>query len=68
VPEGQLPPGFLAVDPAQALDLPLHEPSAKGPGVDYKAAKYPHRASASIGKDPAEPDVVVAAKVPTRMR
>ena len=30
VPEGQLPPGFLAIDLAHALGLPLHEPSAQG--------------------------------------
>ena len=59
VPDGQLPPGFLAIDLAHALDLPLHEPSAEGPGVDYKAGKHPRRASASIGKDPAKPDIVV---------
>ncbi|MDB5584717.1 MAG: alkaline phosphatase family protein, partial [Bradyrhizobium sp.] len=59
VPEGQLPPGFLAIDLAHALGLPLHEPSPHGPGVDYKAGKYPRRASASIGKDPAKPDIVV---------
>ena len=59
VPEGQLPPGFLAIDLAHALGLPLHEPAAEGPGVDYKAGKYPRRASASIGNDPAKPDVVV---------
>ena len=61
VPEGQLPPGFLAIDLADALGLPLHEPSAQGPGVDYKAGKYPRRASALIGNDPAKPDIVVAA-------
>ena len=59
VPEGQLPPGFLAIDLAHALGLPLHEPSAEGPGVDYKAGKHPRRASASIGNDPAKPDIVV---------
>ena len=33
VPEGQLPPGFLAIDLAEALGLPLHEPFAEsGPG------------------------------------
>src|ERR1043165_9385219 len=37
VPDGQLPPGFLAIDLAQALGLPLHEPWATGPGFDYKA-------------------------------
>ena len=61
VPEGQLPPGFLAIDLAHALGLPLHEPSAQGPGVDYRAGKYPRRASASIGNDPAKPDIVVGA-------
>lgn len=61
VPEGQLPPGFLAIDLAHALGLPLHEPSPKGPAIDYKAGKYPRRASASIGNDPAKPDVVVGA-------
>ena len=61
VPEGQLPPGFLAIDLAHALGLPLHEPSAQGPGVDYKGGKYPRRASASIGNDPAKPDIVVGA-------
>ena len=60
VPEGQLPPGFLAIDLAHALGLPLHEPTPQGPGVDYKAGKYPRRASASIGADPAKPDIVVA--------
>jgi arylsulfatase A-like enzyme len=60
VPEGQLPPGFLAIDLAEALGLPLHEPSAKGPAVDYKAGKYPPRASGILGQDPAKPDVVIA--------
>jgi hypothetical protein len=59
VPEGQLPPGFLAIDLAEALGLPLHEPWATGPGVDYKAGKHPRRSSAIVGKDPAKPDVVV---------
>jgi hypothetical protein len=61
VPEGQLPPGFLAIDLAHALGLPLHEPTAKGPAVDYRDGKYPRRASASIGNDPAKPDIVVGA-------
>ena len=60
VPEGQLPPGFLAIDLAHALDLPLHEPTPQGPGVDYRGGKYPRRASASIGADPAKPDIVIA--------
>ena len=60
VPEGQLPPGFLAIDLAEALGLPLHEPSLTGPSVDYRTGKFPRRASAILGKDPAKPDVVVA--------
>ncbi|MET3842455.1 alkaline phosphatase family protein [Bradyrhizobium sp. OAE829] len=61
VPEGQLPPGFLAIDLAHAVGLPLHEPSAQGAGIDYRSGKYPRRASASIGNDPAKPDIVVGA-------
>jgi arylsulfatase A-like enzyme len=60
IPEGQLPPGFLAIDLAEALGLPLHEPSASGPGIDYKAGKHPRRSSAILGNDPATPEVVVA--------
>ena len=59
VPEGQLPPGFLAIDLAEALGLPLHEPSPQGPEVDYKAGKHPRRASAILGNDAAKPDIVV---------
>ena len=60
MPERQLPPGFLAIDLAEALGLPLHEPTAKGPLVDYKSGKHPRRASAILGHDPSAPDVVVA--------
>lgn len=59
VPEGQLPPGFLAIDLAHALDLPLHEPFAEGPRIDYKTGKHPRRSNASIGNDPAKPDIVI---------
>jgi hypothetical protein len=61
VPEGQLPPGFLAIDLAHALGLPLHEPSPEGPAVDYKAGRHPRRSSASVGNDPAKPDIVIGA-------
>jgi arylsulfatase A-like enzyme len=30
IPEGHIPPGFLAIDLAEALGLPVHEPAAKG--------------------------------------
>src|ERR1044072_709961 len=59
-PKGQLPPGFLAIDLAHALGLPLHEPSPQGPGVDYRSGKYPRRARASLGADPAKPELVIA--------
>lgn len=61
VPAGQLPPGFVAIDLAQTLGLPLHEPAPQGPAVDYRSGKYPRRSSASIGNDPARPDVVIGA-------
>jgi arylsulfatase A-like enzyme len=59
IPEGQLPPGFLAIDLAGALALPVHEPFLKVDPVDYKAGKHPRRASAILGNDPAKPDVVI---------
>jgi hypothetical protein len=59
VPEGQLPPGFLAIDLAEALGLPVHEPFLKSEPVDYKSGKHPRRASAILGNDPAKPDVVI---------
>lgn len=59
IPEGQLPPGFLAIDLADALGLPVHEPFLKADPVDYKAGKHPRRASAILGNDPAKPDVVI---------
>ena len=59
VPEGHLPPGFLAIDLAEALGLPVHEPFLKSDLVDYKGGKYPRRASAILGNDPTKPDVVI---------
>lgn len=60
IPLGYLPTGFLAIDLAEALNLPLHEPTPKGPAIDYKGGKHPRRASAILGADPAKPEVVVA--------
>ena len=59
IPEGHMPPGFLAIDLAEALGLPVHEPFLKGQAVDYKTGKHPRRASAILGNDPAKPDVVI---------
>ncbi len=61
VPPGQLPPGFLAIDLAEALGLPLFEPFATGPRIEYKEGKYPRRSNAFVGNNPAKPDVVIAA-------
>jgi len=61
VPAGQLPPGFIAIDIAKALDLPLFDPDAKATPVDFSAGQHSSKANGLIGKDPASPDVVVAA-------
>jgi len=59
VPAGLLPPGFVALDLAKALALPLHDPDDKNATV--AADKYPKRGNGLIGADAAKPDVVVAA-------
>lgn len=59
VPTGFLPPGFVAIDLATALGMPLHDPDAKGARLG--AGSYPSRSNGLIGPDPANPDVVVAA-------
>jgi arylsulfatase A-like enzyme len=58
VPAGFLPPGFLAIDIAKAMALPLHDPDDKNAAV--ADGKYPKRGNGLIGSDPAMPDVVVA--------
>ena len=61
VPAGQLPPGFVAIDIAKALHLPLFDPDAKSAAVDFNAGQHTSKANGIIGTDPASPDVVVAA-------
>jgi hypothetical protein len=61
VPTGQVPPGFLAIDLATALGLPLHDPDAKAAAVDPKAGQHPAKSDGLIGNNPAAPDIVVAA-------
>ena len=58
VPSGLLPPGFLAIDIAKALALPLHDPDDRNAAVSD--GKYPKRGNGLIGSDPEKPDVVVA--------
>jgi hypothetical protein len=57
--KGQLPPGFLALDLAKALNLPLFDPDSKNAAVGANA--YPRLGNALIGKDAAKPELVVAA-------
>ncbi|HLL27901.1 MAG TPA: alkaline phosphatase family protein [Xanthobacteraceae bacterium] len=73
VPEGRLPPGFVAIDIAKALSLPLFDPDSKNAAVADNA--YPRLGNGLIGQDPAKPDVVIAANggsdlvyLPTRDR
>jgi hypothetical protein len=61
VPSGLLPPGFVAIDIAKALALPLFDPDAKNAAVDFNAGQHPGKANGLIGADPASPEVVVAA-------
>jgi Type I phosphodiesterase / nucleotide pyrophosphatase len=56
---GFLPPGFLALDIAEALDLPLFDPDNKNGRVGDNA--HPKGGNGLIGQDPAKPDIVVAA-------
>jgi hypothetical protein len=57
-PAGFLPMGFLAIDLAKALDLPLFDPNDKNTRVADNA--YPKAGNGLLGKDPAKPDLVVA--------
>jgi arylsulfatase A-like enzyme len=53
--------GFLAVDLAASLGLPLRNPGASGPVLDFANGARPSGGSGMLGADPAHPDVVVAA-------
>jgi arylsulfatase A-like enzyme len=54
-----LPPGFVAIDLAHALGLPLFDPDAKNAPVN--AGAFSARGNGLIGDDAAHPLVVVAA-------
>ena len=58
-PAGFLPMGFLAIDLAKALDLPLFDPNDKNAAVAVDNA-YPKAGNGLIGKDPLKPELVVA--------
>ncbi|WP_205451867.1 alkaline phosphatase family protein [Sphingobium estronivorans] len=59
VPAGFLPPGFLALDIAKALALPVFDPEARNARLADDA--HPSRGNALLGPDPARPQIVVAA-------
>jgi hypothetical protein len=60
VPAGFLPPGFLSIDLAKELGLPLYDPDSKNAVVGPNA--HPRlRGNGLIGTDPSRPEVVVAA-------
>jgi hypothetical protein len=58
-PAGLLPFGFLAIDLAHSLEMPLHDPDDKNALV--VDGKHPKRGNGLIGLDPEHPAVVVAA-------
>ncbi|WP_348226057.1 alkaline phosphatase family protein [Hyphomicrobium denitrificans] len=51
VPASYLPPGFVAIDLATALNLPLWDPDNDNARVE--GGKHPHDANGFIGEDPA---------------
>jgi arylsulfatase A-like enzyme len=57
-PKDFLPMGFLALDLAKALDLPLFDPNDKNAAI--AAGSHPKAGNGVLGKDPTKPDLVVA--------
>ena len=57
VPAGQLPPGFVGIDLANALGLGLFDPSAKNAPVP--AGQFPSRSGALLADDPTQPKAIV---------
>jgi hypothetical protein len=59
-PKGFLPMGFLALDLAKVLELPLFDPNDKNARV--AEGTHPKAGNGVLGNDAAKPDVVVATK------
>jgi hypothetical protein len=57
-PKDFLPMGFLAIDLAKALELPLFDPNDKNARVADNA--HPKAGNGLLGQNPAKPDLVVA--------
>lgn len=61
VATGELPGGFLALDLAAALALPLHEPDEARTELRPETGQHPDDGDALLGPDPHAPAVVIAA-------
>lgn len=59
VPPGFLPPGFVALDLAAALDLPLFDPDAENSKVE--PGQHSKGGNGLLGTDPTHPELVIAA-------
>jgi predicted AlkP superfamily pyrophosphatase or phosphodiesterase len=57
-PKDFLPMGFLAIDLAKALNLPLFDPNNKNAPIGDNA--HPRAGNGVLGQDPAKPDIVIA--------
>jgi len=57
-PKDFLPMGFLAIDLAKSLELPLFDPNDKNARLADNA--HPKAGNGVLGNDPAKPDLVVA--------
>ena len=57
-PKDFLPMGFLAIDLAKALNLPLFDPNDKNARVADNA--HPKAGNGVLGQDPSKPDLVIA--------
>jgi arylsulfatase A-like enzyme len=57
-PDGFLPMGFVALDLAKALDLPLFDPNDNNARIAENT--HPKAGNGVLGKDPQKPDVVIA--------
>ena len=60
-PIAELQSGFLAMDLAATLGMPLRPPGDTGPSVDFRNGGRLAGGSGMLGKDPRHPDVIVAA-------
>ncbi len=57
-PKDFLPMGFLALDLARALDLPLYDPNDKNAKVEGN--RHPKAGNGVLGPNPEKPDLIVA--------